>query len=98
MYKIVIGFIMIIIVIASLIIMSLYGSSAPGTEQEQILILSIKAASGTGIILWFWMIYDLFMREKLKYKKIWGLMFLLFNVFAAMIYFIAIYLPLKKEI
>jgi hypothetical protein len=85
------------IVIVSLIFMSVFGSSASGTEEEQILILSIKAASGTGIILWFWMIYDLFMQEKLKYKKIWGLSFLLFNVIAAIAYFIIIYLPWNKK-
>ncbi|MDH3976836.1 MAG: hypothetical protein OEV42_21450 [Deltaproteobacteria bacterium] len=49
-----------------------------------------------GLILWFWMFFDLIVKQKLKYKLLWGIAFITFNWVTAIIYFLSVYIPRNK--
>lgn len=47
--------------------------------------------------LWFWMLADFFRGRPLKHRVAVGFMLLLFNWLAAVIYFLAVYVPHHKK-
>lgn len=88
------------VIIISILLVSLYfvNSVILGNENEKISLLLMQAVSGFGIILWFWMIVDLLRKKSRKYRKLWIVSFLVFNVFAAVPYFVFVYYPYEKSL
>lgn len=96
MSKIVLGFAMVVIISISLVSLYFVNPVTIGNENEKISLLLMQAVSGFGIILWFWMIVDLLREKGMKFKRLWILSFLVFNIFAAVTYFLFVYYPYEK--
>lgn len=96
MFKIALGFILILIFAVTVIVIKIYNLDE--LEYHDIYTKILFAVGGGSIgILWIWMISDFFKRNNLRRKVLWGWMLILLNWLAAIGYFLLVYFPNKRK-
>lgn len=97
MIRVVFGYILILLVICSFILMNFYTADFNSGQLYSLKFLLLFTAV-TCFVLWFWMLFNLLNRNNFKHKYLWLWMLLLFQWFASIFYFIMVYCPDQKKI
>jgi len=71
--------------------------ATPGSDLSLRDTVVIAAGVSSGFILWVWMFTDFFRHGGLRHRALWGWALFLFNLLAAAVYFLAVYLPRERK-
>jgi hypothetical protein len=95
-----IGYILVVTIVIAFIALPFLGFNSDAAELSPAALILLILATGSALILWVWMISDLFInRRAIKFAFLWGCALVVLNWFAAVIYFLGNYsIRLRKSL